>query len=85
MGGVVLAHEYIQFDNHPYKLKNVLQVIEYYKNNNNLEKQKLKIREFNWEYFNCLLYGWRRNVLDTDSHKETGGVEMSLDERNKTL
>ena len=71
--------------NHRYKLKTVNQVIEYYKNNDNLEKQKLKSKEFNWEYFNCLLYGFRKNVLDTDIHKVKGGKEITSEQRNKTL
>ena len=71
--------------NHRYKLKTVKQVVEYYKNPNNLEKQKSKSKEFNWEYFNCLLYGFRKNVLDTDIHKIKGGPEITSDQRNKTL
>ena len=71
--------------NHQYELKTVRDVVEYFKQDGAIEKAKSKLKEDNWEYFNCLLYGWRKNVLDTDSHKKTGGVEISLSERNKTL
>ena len=71
--------------NHPYKLKTVSQVVEYYKDDTNLSKQKLKSKEFNWEYFNCLLYGFRKNVLDTDIHKINGGNEITSEARSKTL
>lgn len=70
---------------HRYKLTTVKEVIEYYKNTNNLEVQKNKMRENNWEYFNCLLYGFRKNVLDTDIHKTQGGPEITAKERNKIL
>ena len=36
---------------HPYKLKTVNEVIEYYKIKSNLDIQKTKMRENNWEYF----------------------------------
>ena len=71
--------------NHPYKLKTVKEVIEYYKNPTHLNIQKTKMQENNWEYFNCLLYGFRKNVLDTDIHKTQGGPEISAEERNKIL
>ena len=71
--------------NHQYELKTVRDVVEYFKQDGAIEKAKSKLKEDNWEYFNCLLYGWRKNVLDTDSHKKTGSVEISLEERNKTL
>ena len=71
--------------NHQYELKTVRDVVEYFKQDGSIEKAKSKLKEDNWEYFNCLLYGWRKNVLDTDAHKKTGGVEISLEERNKTL
>jgi hypothetical protein len=71
--------------NHPYKLKTVRDVVEYFKQEGAIEKAKSKLKEDNWEYFNCLLHGWRRNVLDTDIHKITGKSEISLEERNKTL
>jgi len=71
--------------NHIFKLKNVQEVVNYYKDINNLNNQKLKMIENNWEYFNCLLYGFRKNVLDTDIHKIKGGKEISSEERNKIL
>ena len=71
--------------NHEYELKTVRDVVEYFKQDGAIEKAKYKLKEDNWEYFNCLLYGWRKNVLDTDKHKVTGGIEIPLDERNKTL
>ena len=71
--------------NHVYKLKTVKEVIEYYRQPSNLSNQINKSQENNWEYFNCLLYGFRRNVLDTDIHKIQGGKEISTEERNKIL
>ena len=71
--------------NHQYKLKTVKEVIEYYKTLTHLNIQKTKMKENNWEYFNCLLYGFRKNVLDTDIHKIQGGQEISAEERNKLL
>lgn len=71
--------------NHPYKLKTVKEVVEYYKSPTHLDIQKDKMKETNWEYFNCLLYGFRKNVLDTDIHKINGGVEISAEDRNKIL
>jgi len=71
--------------NHIFKLKSVQEVVNYYKDINNLNNQKLKMVENNWEYFNCLLYGFRKNVLDTDIHKIKGGKEISSEERNKIL
>ena len=71
--------------NHQYKLKTVRDVVEYFKQDGAIEKAKEKLKEDNWEYFNCLLYGWRNGVIDTDQHKKTGGVEISLEDRNRTL
>ena len=71
--------------NHSYKLKTVRDVVEYFKREGTIEKAKSKLKEDNWEYFNCLLYGWRKGVIDTDAHKKTGRPEISLEERNKTL
>lgn len=71
--------------NHSYKLKTVKEVVEYYKNPTHLNTQKTKMQENNWEYFNCLLYGFRKNVLDTDIHKTQGGPEISAEERNRIL
>jgi hypothetical protein len=71
--------------NHEYELKSVRDVVEYFKQDGAIEKAESKLKEDNWEYFNCLLYGWRKNVLDTDIHKKDGGAEISLEERNKTL
>ncbi len=71
--------------NHYYKLKTVKEVVEYYKNPIHLNIQKTKMQENNWEYFNCLLYGFRKNVLDTDIHKTQGGPEISAEERNRIL
>ncbi len=71
--------------NHKYKLKTVRDVVDYFKQNGAIEKAKFKLKEDNWEYFNCLLYGWRKEVIDTDAYKKTGNSEISLEERNKTL
>lgn len=71
--------------NHTYKLSTVKDIVDYYRNEDNLNKQKSKMREFNWEYFNCLLFGFRTNVLDTDKHKVHGGTEISSEDRNKIL
>jgi len=71
--------------NHQYELKTVRDVVTYFKKDGTIDKAKSKLREDNWEYFNCLLYGWRKGVLDTDIHKKKGGMEISLEERNKTL
>jgi hypothetical protein len=71
--------------NHTFKLKTVEEVVQYYQNSNNLNIQKQKSKENNWEYFNCLLYGFRKNTLDTDKHKKLGGSEISSEERNKIL
>ena len=77
--------EYRAQYNHHYKLKTVKDVVEYYQNEKHLDNQKNKMKENNWEYFNCLLYGFRKNVLDTDLHKTQGGPEIPSDERNKIL
>ncbi len=70
---------------HKYKLKNVFQVVEYFKNEEYMNSAISKLASYNWEYFNCLRFGFRRKVLDTDAHKKHGGPEISLEERNNTL
>jgi len=71
--------------NHTFKLKTAGEVVQYYQNQNKLDSQKQKSRENNWEYFNCLLYGFRKNILDTDKHKKLGGPEITAEARNKIL
>jgi hypothetical protein len=71
--------------NHQYKLKNVQEVIDHFRTPGSIEKAKSILRLDNWEYFNCLLAGFRKNVLDTDAHKVNGTPEISLEERNNTL
>lgn len=71
--------------NHHYKLKYVDEVVEYFQHPGAISKAQEILRPDNWEYFNCLVAGFRNNVLDTDAHKKTGGPEISLQDRNNTL
>ena len=49
--------------NHQYELKTVREVVEYFKQEGTIEKVKSRLKEDNWEYFNCLLYGWMLEKL----------------------
>jgi hypothetical protein len=71
--------------NHAYKLKSVQEVVDYFKPPDAIERACSILRPDNWEYFNCLIAGFRKNVLDTDMHKITGQAEISLEDRNNTL
>lgn len=71
--------------NNGYELTSVQEVIDYFKVPGSIEKATKKLRPDNWEYFNCLIAGFRNGVIDTDAHKINGGTEISLEDRNNTL
>ena len=57
-----------------YKLKTVNDVVNFYKNKNNLKNIKNKLIPSNWQYFNCMLAEFRENVGD---HHELGWENMT--------
>ena len=57
-----------------YTLKTVKDVIDYYSDNKNLEKQKSKLNTSNFQYFNCIIAEFKRNVGD---HHELGWENMT--------
>ena len=55
-------------------LNTVEDVVNYYANVNNLEKQKSKLNPSNWQYFNCMTAGFKKDVGD---HHELGWDNMT--------
>ena len=55
-------------------LNTVEDVVNYYSDKNNLEEQKSKLNPTNWQYFNCMTAGFKKNVGD---HHELGWDSMT--------
>ena len=55
-------------------LNTIEDVVNYYSNVNNLEEQKSKLNPSNWQYFNCMTAGFKKNVGD---HHELGWDNMT--------
>ena len=55
-------------------LNTVKDVVNYYTNVDNLEKQKSKLNPSNWQYFNCMTAGFKKDVGD---HHELGWDNMT--------
>ena len=55
-------------------LNTVEDVVNYYSDKNNLEEQKSKLNPTNWQYFNCMTAGFKKNVGD---HHELGWDNMT--------
>ena len=55
-------------------LDTVEDVVNYYSNVNNLEEQKSKLNPSNWQYFNCMTAGFKKDVGD---HHELGWDNMT--------
>ena len=56
------------------KLKYVKDVIEFFQNQNNLDKAISELKPNNWQYFNCMMAGFRHNVAD---HHELGWENLT--------
>ena len=46
------------------KLKYVKDVVEFFQNQNNLDKAISELKPSNWQYFNCMMAGFRHDVAD---------------------
>ena len=46
------------------KLKYVKDVVDFFQNQNNLDKVISELNPSNWQYFNCMMAGFRHNVED---------------------
>ncbi len=55
-------------------LNTVEDVVNYYSNVSNLEEQKSKLNPSNWQYFNCMTAGFKKDVGD---HHELGWDNMT--------
>tara|TARA_B100001250_G_scaffold411841_1_gene441475 strand:+ start:1021 stop:2664 length:1644 start_codon:yes stop_codon:yes gene_type:complete len=57
-----------------HKLNTVEDVVNFYSDPNNLEEQKSKLHPTNWQYFNCMTAGFKKDVGD---HHELGWDKMT--------
>tara|TARA_E500000331_G_scaffold357689_1_gene420402 strand:+ start:998 stop:2641 length:1644 start_codon:yes stop_codon:yes gene_type:complete len=55
-------------------LNTIEDVVNYYSDVNNLEEQKSKLNPSNWQYFNCMTAGFKKDVGD---HHELGWDNMT--------
>ena len=55
-------------------LRTVKDVLEYYSNSENLDKEKANLNPDNWQYFNCMVAEFRKDVGD---HHELGWDKMT--------
>jgi len=55
-------------------LNTIEDVVNYYSDKNNLEEQKSKLNPSNWQYFNCMTAGFKKDVGD---HHELGWDNMT--------
>ena len=65
--------------NQNYTLKKVKDIIEFYSNKDNIHKTKKILNPKNWQYFNCMLAEFRKDVGD---HHELGWDNMTEDYYN---
>jgi hypothetical protein len=62
--------------NQNYTLKKVKEFVEFYSNKDNIDKTKKILNPKNWQYFNCMLAEFRKDVGD---HHELGWDNMTED------
>ena len=62
------------------KLKTVKDVIEYWKNEDNIKSIQPKLKPSNWQYFNCMMAGFKKNV---DDHHAIGWESLTKEYYNK--
>jgi len=65
--------------NQNYTLKKVKEFVEFYSNKDNIDKTKKILNPKNWQYFNCMLAEFRKDVGD---HHELGWDNMTEDYYN---
>ena len=65
--------------NQNHTLKKVKEIVEFYSNEGNINKAKKSLTPKNWQYFNCMLAEFRKNVGD---HHELGWDNMTEDYYN---
>lgn len=58
------------------KLKTVREVVDYYKDPNNLQDTINKLNPDNWQYFNCLLAGFKHDI---DGHHDLGWDKLTTE------
>ncbi len=56
------------------ELKTTKDIIEYWKNEKNVEDNQSKLNPNNWQYFNCMMAGFKKNVAD---HHELGWDKLT--------
>jgi hypothetical protein len=65
--------------NQDYSLKTVKEIVEFYSNKDNVDRVRKTLNPKNWQYFNCMLAEFRKNVGD---HHQLGWENMTEDYYN---